>query len=459
MANNKTLAHGDNFHNLSPASLAMLCDKKLLREYNFHHLLRYAFLPLYEVNGELTVVLALNEENAPHRQVEFVKEPNPDEINFLKLTLNRLQLFKVCRMPRQRILRAIELIYQKDGSELNRVTSQLERFISDNPTALNNQPHLTIAYQTPDAGDEQRQVLDYFLISLITHAYSLNCSDIHIMTKRDQNNGELGHIVLKSSACRYTYERQISKGMLEILFRKLKVQSKLSPSPVKEPLDGSFTLDLASGRVHLRTAFVPSLLGENCTLRLFSEETKSLGAIFGNNKAEVLSNLRPGLVIISGHTGAGKTTTAYALLKELALQDRHIITVEDPPEVIIPEAMQLDASKHGFAELLKGTLRHAPDVVMVGEIRDSAVATEVIKMSLTGHLIIATLHAGDMHQVFARLTMLGIDERALMNSVSMIISQSRHQGRFAYEIFVPNRGNFRNSNQYFRKPKFFLRGG
>ena len=237
-------------------------------------------------------------------------------------------------------------------------------------------------------------------------------------------------------------------GMLEEVLRipyqsqsalvsRLKVLSSLDIAERRAPQDGGFSWRMAgAGSIEpldVRMATLPVRHGERVTLRLLQSGGKrysldELGMSSEDRKVfdEILA--RPhGLVLLTGPTGSGKTTTLYAAILELLKRSSpNIITVEDPIEYEIPGVLQAEvdsADKVNFSKALKSILRHDPDVVMIGEIRDSDSLDAAVKASLTGHLVLSTLHTNDAKSAAARLVDMGLEETLLTSVLRLVVAQ------------------------------------
>jgi type II secretory ATPase GspE/PulE/Tfp pilus assembly ATPase PilB-like protein len=182
----------------------------------------------------------------------------------------------------------------------------------------------------------------------------------------------------------------------------------------------------------VRVSVLPTFYGENIVLRLLrpdlrrGQKLKDLG--LSEEQAQIIEKYivrEQGMIIIAGPTGSGKTTTIYSIISSLLSRDKNIVTIEDPIEYVIPGVRQIQVSEQsdfGFAKALRAILRQDPDIIVLGEIRDSETAHLAFQASLTGHLVITTIHAEDSAGVYGRLHDLGIT-REMMHSLSLFISQ------------------------------------
>jgi type II secretory ATPase GspE/PulE/Tfp pilus assembly ATPase PilB-like protein len=238
-------------------------------------------------------------------------------------------------------------------------------------------------------------------------------------------------------------------GMLEEVFMidpalaaavtsRLKVLASLDIAERRAPQDGAFTWRMPAGALKLdpldvRMATLPVRHGERITLRLLETLSRRLGleelGMQEKDRSQFERLLRhpQGLVLLAGPTGSGKTTTLYAAINRLLeISPKNILTVEDPVEYEIPGVAQVEvdsSDKVNFAKALKSLLRHDPDVVMIGEIRDAASLDAAVKASLTGHLVLSTLHANSAKGVFTRLVDMGLDRPLAAATLQLAVAQ------------------------------------
>ncbi|HUH06207.1 MAG TPA: ATPase, T2SS/T4P/T4SS family, partial [Egibacteraceae bacterium] len=217
------------------------------------------------------------------------------------------------------------------------------------------------------------------------------------------------------------------------LVSRLKLMSGMDIAERRRPQDGRARFSGAQGRnLDLRLSSLPSMHGEDIVIRLLRKGVEQLGIDEVGLSPEQLGIARSvverpqGLVLITGPTGSGKTSTLYALLAHLASETRKIITVEDPVEYELPGVNQTQVNERigfTFARALRTVLRQDPDVVMVGEIRDPETAELAMQASLTGHLVLSTLHTNDAPSAIVRLRDLGIPGYLIASSLSLVLAQ------------------------------------
>ncbi len=216
------------------------------------------------------------------------------------------------------------------------------------------------------------------------------------------------------------------------LISLVKVMSKLNIAERRLPQDGHISLKTAIKSVDVRVSITPTVLGEKVVMRLldkgdFGFVLSSLG--FEETDMEIFNRIirRPyGIIIVSGPTGSGKSTSLHAALKEILDIETNIVTVEDPVEYRLEGVTQIETKEQiglTFGSALRSVLRQDPDVVLIGEIRDEETADIAIKFSLTGHLVFSTLHANDAPSTVTRLIDIGIKPYLVGSSLSLVMAQ------------------------------------
>ena len=225
--------------------------------------------------------------------------------------------------------------------------------------------------------------------------------------------------------------------LAEHIISRLKVLAELDIAERRIPQDGSFRVESGGRDIDLRVSIMPSIHGEDAVIRILDKRAmiESYGALtleaLGFD-APSLATLRTlaqeayGMLLVTGPTGSGKTTTLYAALTEIHNGREKIITIEDPVEYQLPGILQIPVNeKKGltFAKGLRSILRHDPDKIMVGEIRDRETAEIAVQSALTGHLVLTTVHANNVFDVFGRFTHMGIDPYAFVSALNGIWAQ------------------------------------
>jgi type IV pilus assembly protein PilB len=261
----------------------------------------------------------------------------------------------------------------------------------------------------------------------LTDAFRLKASDIHIepletsVRVRYRLDGKLVHV------------DSHPKKLLPTIIARLKVMSgTMSIAEKRLPQDGRIQLKMGDKEVDLRVSSVPSNHGESIVMRILDKTALLLGlpelGFFSDDQAqfEKLLGLPDGIILVTGPTGSGKTTTLYACLNVINRPDKKIITVEDPVEYELPGINQVMVKAEigmSFAAALRAMLRQAPNIIMIGEIRDAETANIAINASLTGHLVFSTLHTNDAPSAVARLADIGVKPFLIASAVRSILAQ------------------------------------
>ena len=213
---------------------------------------------------------------------------------------------------------------------------------------------------------------------------------------------------------------------------RIKVMGDLDIAENRLPQDGRIALEVEGRRVDLRVSTLPTVTGESIVVRILDRQALMLSLDSLGMPAEVLAGFRRclraphGLIVVTGPTGSGKTTTLYSALQELNTADLKILTAEDPVEYDLDGVMQTSVSpavRVTFASLLRAFLRQDPDVIMVGEMRDAETAQVAMQAALTGHLVISTLHTPDAASAVARLMDLGVEPFLISSALVGVVAQ------------------------------------
>jgi type IV pilus assembly protein PilB len=267
---------------------------------------------------------------------------------------------------------------------------------------------------------------DDFLPMLIAEAKNLGSSDIHIEVYEEKCRVRIRIDGLLIE--RYT----ISKTDYPSLINKIKIKASLDISEKRLPQDGRIFFNSEGHKFDIRVSVLPTLHGEKIVLRLLSNDAANIDIErLGFNKRELEDYLegikKPhGIILISGPTGSGKTTTLYATLKILNKEKANIITIEDPIEYTLEGVNQVQLKESiglTFAGALRSFLRQDPDVIMLGEIRDGETAQMAIRAALTGHLVLSTIHTNSAWGTISRLTDMGVPSFLLASTLNTTVAQ------------------------------------
>lgn len=333
-----------------------------------------------------------------------------------RLVNKTLQLHLVSNEEFQEFLAQI---YQKDSNLHDTAISMEDEFDLDNiQKEINN---------TEDLLNNQDDAPIIKLINMLfTEAIRQKASDIHIETYenkvmvRNRIDGVL-HKVL-----------EIQKFIAPLVISRIKVMAKLNIAEKRLPQDGRITLKIGDHNIDVRVSTLPSNHGERIVLRILDKKAAKLNLSLLGMPANILHNVTQlikhphGIILVTGPTGSGKTTSLYAMLTDLNEVTRNILTIEDPVEYDLPGIGQTQVNKKTnmtFAKGLRAILRQDPDVVMIGEIRDIETAEIAIQASLTGHLVLSTLHTNTAIGALTRLQDMGVETFLLSSSIIGLIAQ------------------------------------
>jgi len=392
------------FHNLQfvdltemtiPAAVVELVPESVARE--------NVILPLAQDNGTLKIIMS---------------DPmDLDTIQKLQFILNKD--IQPVLAPREQIIEAINRYYGQ--SETESVDSMLQEFTD---TAIDT-TETESAQRMAEMDDSDAPVVK--LVNLIIQeAISLRASDIHIEPFADRIRVRYridGVLVERDSP---------PKRLLPAILSRIKIMGNIDIAEKRRPQDGRIKMVVNGRHFDLRVSILPTNHGQACCMRILDRSSiqvniRDLG--FADDDYQRFQQIikRPnGIFLVTGPTGSGKTTTLYAALNELNRPDRKIITAEDPVEYYLPGVNQVEV-KHNigldFARIIRAMLRQAPNIILVGEIRDCETAEIAIQASLTGHLVFSTLHTNDAPSAITRLIDIGIQPFLVASSLIAIMAQ------------------------------------
>ncbi len=280
--------------------------------------------------------------------------------------------------------------------------------------------------QAGELGADDRpvvQIVDW----LLQYAFSQRASDIHLEPRRD-----IGNVRLRIDGVLHPVY-QLPAGVMNAVTSRIKVLGRMDVADKRRPQDGRLKTRMPSGQeVELRLSTMPTAFGEKCVMRIFDPlvATKSFSQLgFSFREMETwnaMADQRHGMVLVTGPTGSGKTTTLYSTLRHLARPEFNVCTVEDPIEMISPDLNQMQVQPGiglGFAQGVRTLLRQDPDIIMVGEIRDLETVQMAMQAALTGHLVLSTLHTNDAASSITRLLDLGAAHYLLQGTLVGIMAQ------------------------------------
>ena len=383
-------------------------DAELFRSIPLEWMLRFEFVPEKAENGSLAVVMA--------DPADVVKR---DELE--GLLKKRLSVRVGSRAALQDILQKSESTQRVLEEATEEFRMQVVREDEE------GQEVLSIDRITADASPIIKLV-----DSVLFNAIQRRASDIHIETQE--------HVVVikyRIDGVLYPAMEPIDKKHHQTIISRIKVMSELDIAEKRIPQDGRFKVRVKGRTIDFRVSIMPTVHGEDAVIRILDKE--SANAEFKNLRLDVLGmdpetmrRLRKfirepyGMVLVTGPTGSGKTTTLYACLSEIQSVEDKIITIEDPVEYQLRGVTQIPVNeKKGltFARGLRSILRHDPDKVMVGEIRDEETAQIAVQAALTGHLVFTTVHANNVVDVLGRFLNMKVELYNFVSALNCILAQ------------------------------------
>ena len=369
---------------------------------------RHPFIPIAEHQGRLTIAI-------------------PDPQNLLVLDELELLLGRPLDLvvsPRSAILAALE---RSEGS-----SQALRELEAEYRSVLVKEDERGEEVLTIDHAGEDQSPAVKLLDSILLSALQRRASDIHI-----EAADRATKVKLRVDGILVPAMEPLDIRLHAPLVSRLKVMSDLDIAERRVPQDGSFRMRLERKTVDFRVSILPSVFGESVVIRILDREAITTGVSalrlerLGFNEEDLKrfrrAITRPyGMVLVTGPTGSGKTTTLYAAITEMNIKDNKLITIEDPVEYQLSGVVQIPVNeKKGltFARGLRSILRHDPDKIMVGEIRDGETAQIAIQSSLTGHLVLTTVHANNVFDVIGRFASMGIDAYNFLAALNCILAQ------------------------------------
>ena len=340
------------------------------------------------------------------------------------------KLERICALPVRLVLSTSRLIAEvlkrsQGSSEVLKDVAEDFRMVVVKETDEGREE--TVSLNDDDTGPVVKLVN-----SILVAALQRRASDIHIETY------EKAVIVkYRIDGVLYPATDRLDRSHQGTLISRLKVIAELDIAEKRAPQDGRFKLRVSERDIDFRVSILPGIFGEDAVIRILDKSSiadgvDNLSLERLGYQAEEVKNLRKaihephGLVLITGPTGSGKTTTLYAALSELNKSEEKVITIEDPVEYQLDGIVQIpvnEAKGLTFAEGLRSILRHDPDKIMVGEIRDSDTAQIAVQSALTGHLVFTTVHANNAFDIINRFSHMGIDIYNFVTSLNCVMAQ------------------------------------
>ncbi len=380
-----------------PESVIELVPESVARE--------NAILPMAETEDSLTIIMG-----DPNDMVTCEK---------LRFILNRN--VKIALAPRENILEAINRYYgQIEGESAD---SMLQEFTD---TAIDFTETEGDTVNNDEVVDENSAPVVRLVQLMITEAVQLRASDIHVEPFEER-------VRVRYRIDGVLHERDtVPRRLLGALISRIKILSKLDIAERRRPQDGRIKVTVGDKQLDLRVSTIPTNHGQSVVMRLLDKDNikvsiRQLGLSEKNyNTFNSLIKRPNGIILVTGPTGSGKTTTLYASMNALNRPDRKIITAEDPVEYYLPGINQCEI-RHDigldFARVIRSMLRQAPNIILVGEMRDAETASMGIQASLTGHLVFSTLHTNDAPSAVTRMIDMGVPGYLVASSVIAILAQ------------------------------------
>ncbi len=384
-------------------------DRQLLSEVPIELMVRYSFLPLERrAEGALVVAFADPDDMAALDALEGLLD-TPLEI-------------------RAAAPDAVERALRRAGAGERILASVQETFGVATAAGGEQEEGLTLASLAADSGHPIVRLVD----TTVLNALERRASDIHIETRDDGV-----WIKYRIDGVLYPAMEPIELRHHDAIVSRVKVMSDLDIAEKRVPQDGRFKLNLQGRTVDFRVSIMPAIHGEDAVIRILDKE--SLADEFSGLRldalgftAEDMRMIRKymrepyGMFLVTGPTGSGKTTTLYAALSEIRTEEQKIVTIEDPVEYQLAGVTQIPVNeKKGltFARGLRSILRHDPDIIMIGEIRDPETASIAVQSALTGHLVFTTVHANNVVDVIGRLLNMQVEEYQFVAALNCVLAQ------------------------------------
>jgi type IV pilus assembly protein PilB len=395
--------HGREYIDLTevtiPENIIELVPESVARE--------NAILPLAEQDDALKVI---------------VSDPyDIDTVEKLRFILNRR--IEIALAPRDKILEAINKYYSQIEGES--ADSVLQEF-TDTKIDFTETETTAAAIGSGEVVDENSAPIVRLVQLMITEAVQLRASDIHV-----EPFEEIVRIRYRMDGILHKRDSP-PRRLLGAIISRIKILAKMDIAERRRPQDGRIKITVGDKELDLRVSIIPTSHGQSCVMRLLDKDNIKVGVRqlgLSEESFQAFGQLirRPnGIILVTGPTGSGKTTTLYAALNALNRPDRKIITAEDPVEYYLPGINQVEV-RHSigldFARIIRSMLRQAPNIILVGEMRDDETASMGIQASLTGHLVFSTLHTNDAPSAVTRMVDMGVPNYLVASSVIAVLAQ------------------------------------
>lgn len=441
------------------AQTAQLMRERLTSASGQHPLIRIAQLNLPDTSEQTLTIDALTQWLADHAKLPFYRiDPMKADVgqigNIMSIEYaKKHQILPVKISPAELIVATAQPFKTEWVKEIEHITRKVVRMVVANPIDISR---FTIEFftlaksvraiqkkggaasivsfeQLVDLGKSGRQLdaNDQGIVQLVDwlwqYAFDQRASDIHLEPRR-----ETGNVRFRIDGVLHTVY-QLPMEVMNAVLARIKLLGRMDVVEKRRPLDGRIKTRTPMGsEVEMRLSTLPTAFGEKMVMRIFDPQTtvkdmEELG--FPKTEAQQWEQLthRPnGIILVTGPTGSGKTTTLYSTLKKLATEDINLCTIEDPIEMVDPAFNQMQVQPSldiTFADGVRALMRQDPDIIMIGEIRDVETANMAVQAALTGHLVFSTLHTNDAPSAITRMMDLGIPGYLLSATLLGILAQ------------------------------------
>ncbi len=380
-------------------------DKGLVKEITLEKMQDYLFVPYKKEDNVLTIVVS--------------DTTNLVLLDELKILLDMQLRLMVSTEG------AIKKVLENFGSKSNVLQEMAEdlgmQIIKEDGEEERKEEN--IAEELEDKNNPIIKMVD----SIINNAIKKRASDIHIESREE----DVG-IKYRIDGVLYPAMEKVAKRFQEVIVSRIKIMAELNIAEKRVPQDGRFKIRFEGRSIDFRVSVIPSNFGENVVIRILDKIVLNLDLTSLGFDPEELERFKKeivkpyGMILVTGPTGSGKTTTLYAAISAIYTPEEKIITIEDPIEYQLSGVTQVPVNeKKGltFARGLRSILRHDPDKIMVGEIRDPETAQIAVQSALTGHLVFSTIHANNVVDVITRLINMGIEPYNFVSALNCMIAQ------------------------------------
>ena len=424
------------------ASAVLLQEESRARELALRYRLEYVDLRTCEVDyhvvHELPVELMVRHSFVPLKRTEdtlFIAMADPTDLEGIDELEAQLHIAQLGLRMRISVATksAVEEALKRGDTAARILQDATAGFRTDRLALVRETEHgeedLDLDRLT---ADEEMSPIIKLVDTVVLNALERRASDIHIET-RDTD------VVVKYriDGALYRAADPIDIAHHQTILQRIKVMSELDIAERRVPQDGRFRMRIRGRKIDFRVSIMPAIYGENCVIRILDKEQinesfRELNLDVVGFAPQDIKKFRKfiaepyGMVLVTGPAGSGKTTTLYAALNEIKNEEDKIITIEDPVEYQLQGITQIPVNeKKGltFARGLRSILRHDPDKIMVGEIRDSETAQIAIQSALTGHLVFTTVHANNVIDVIGRFLNMGVEPYNFVSSLNCVLAQ------------------------------------